>query len=78
MLKTLPRSIGAVAWRRDLVRPQRRGKPAQTARPLEAKRTAGFRTPAAWRMTVCTWDQRLDFRNEALRRMRRRQASRAQ
>ena len=30
-------------------RPQRRVKPAQTARPMEAKRTAGIRTPAALR-----------------------------
>jgi len=78
MRETHPRRVGAAARRWNLARPQRRIKPAQTARPMEAKRTAGLRTPAALRVTVCTWDQRLDFGVALCGGMRRRQASRAQ
>ena len=49
--------------RRDLARPQRRIKPAQTARPMAAEQTAGVWTPAALRDRLHA-GYRLDFGND--------------
>ena len=47
-------------------RPQRLVKPAQTARPMEAKQTAGLWTPAASGIAVCTWNHRLNVHDDVL------------
>ena len=65
VVRTRPRSAGVTAERWDLARPQRRGKLAQTARPVDAKQTVGLWTPAALRDRLHV-EQRLDLTDDVL------------